>query len=260
MEKSDKLLRNIVIILVGMVLALISIVKIAPVATNVDTHASSIEQIDNEIDTVLKLTAGATGASAAISLLPDDQCTPIAEQFAELGSYFLVVLSALYLEKYLISMLGFLSFAILIPIAIAILVVGICFDKNKYTEFAVKIAIASLAIFIAIPVSVRTSDLVYKNYEDTIEETLNTANKINLSDDDATGLEKFKNWIENAAVTIVDYVTGLFSRFIEAIAVMLVTSCIIPILVILFFVWIIKVLFNTSFSLSDMERMLRLKK
>ncbi len=247
MARSENVLKAIVIVLTCVLVALISIVKIAPATTNVETHKESIAQIDREIEMVLKLTAGATGASAAISLLPDDQCTPVAEQFAELGKYFMLVLSALYLEKYLISMLGGLSFAVLIPLACALILIAIFFKKDKFMEFAVKVVIAALAIYLVIPISVKTSDIIYKSYESTMEITLDSANQISVDDSDATGVEKFLSWIENAAGTIVDYVTGLLSRFIEAIAVMLVTSCLIPILVVLFFCWLMRILFETSF-------------
>ena len=64
------------------------------------------------------------------------------------------------------------------------------------------------------------------------------------------------SWIENAAGTIVEYVTGLLSRFIEAIAVMIVTSCLIPILVIIFFIFLMKILFNVDISTSDLRRLI----
>ena len=62
------------------------------------------------------------------------------------------------------------------------------------------------------------------------------------------------SWIESASGTVVDYVTGLLSRFIEAVAVMIVTSCLLPILVLFFIAWLIRLLFNTdmtSFIPSD---------
>ena len=259
MFNTESVLKKTVIILLFIAIALFFIVKVTPATTGTDIHSKSIEQIDKEIQTVLKLTAGATGASAAISLLPDDQCTPIAEQFAQLGQYFLVVLSALYLEKYLISMMGYVSFSFLIPAACLAVVIGIVLKKNRLKEFAVKIGIAALLIYLAIPVSVKTSEIIYQSYENTIEDTITSANRISVENEDATGIEKFLSWIGEAAGTIVDYVTGLLSRFIEAIAVMLVTSCIIPVLVIIFFGWLIKAIFNTSFSVSDIDRFIEEK-
>lgn len=113
----NKVMKKILIALALVLVAVISITKATSAATDPDKHEEIISQIDNEISTVLKLTAGAAGASAVVSLLPDDACTPIADELAEFSAYFLIVLSALYLEKYLVTVLGYASFSFLIPLA-----------------------------------------------------------------------------------------------------------------------------------------------
>ena len=246
--------KKITITLLILVIALISITKVAPYTTNEELYGHTTEQIDTEIESVLKLAAGATGASAGISLLP------IAQEFAELAKYFLVVLSALYLEKYLVSMMGFVSFAVIFPLACALLWGGIMFGREKVRSLSYKLFITALALFLVIPVSVRTSETIYNRYENTVEQTIEEADEISIVNEDATGVEKFIAWVENAAGTIVDYVTGLLSRFIEAVAVMLVTSCVIPILVIVFFMWLIKVFFKVDFTMTDAEKLLKKEK
>ena len=49
------------------------------------------------------------------------------------------------------------------------------------------------------------------------------------------------------------------SRFVEAVAVMLITSCVIPLLVLVVFVWLIKILVNVDLSrkmtaISDLRK------
>lgn len=249
-----ELLKKITIILLFVAIAMISIAKITPMATDVDSHAHSVAQIDKEIECVLKLTAGATGASAAISLLPDDQCTPISEQFAELAKYFLVVLSALYLEKYLVTLTGYVSFSFFIPLACILLVCGILGLREKVRAFAYKLMIVAVALYFIIPLSVKTSEMIYDNYESSINRTIDIASQISVENEESGVVDKFMSWIQNAAMTIVEYVTELLSKFIEAVAVMLVTSCLIPILVIVFFFWMFKLLFKLDFSLSEAER------
>ena len=56
--------KKIPLILAIIAVALASIVKLTPITTDVEMHKHSIEQIDKEVDSVLKLTAGATAASA----------------------------------------------------------------------------------------------------------------------------------------------------------------------------------------------------
>ena len=85
------ILKKIPFVLIIVIIALLSVVKLTPYTTDPANHTQSIEQLDEEIESVLLLSAGATGVSAAISLLPGDACTPISEQFADLVKYFLIV-------------------------------------------------------------------------------------------------------------------------------------------------------------------------
>ena len=50
------------------------------------------------------------------------------EQLADLSSHFLVVLCAIYLEKYLLTLTGFLAFKILIPVACLAYILNVLFD------------------------------------------------------------------------------------------------------------------------------------
>ena len=248
-----EVLKKTAIVLLLVAVALFSIPVITPAAVDTDKHQATYEQLDREIGNALKLTAGATAVSAVISLLPDDTCTPIAEQFAELGTYFVIVLSALYLEKYLITILGYVSFSILIPIVCVILGIGIIGKKDKAKVLSLKLGIFAVLVYFLIPISVKTSETIYNTYESTLQETITTASEITVTEDDAGAVEKFLSWIKNAAVTVVDYVTNLLSRFVEAIAVMMVTSCLIPILVVLFFSWLMRFLFKIDISFIDIK-------
>lgn len=252
--------KKIPIALFLIIVALLSATKISPIAADENTHTHSIEQINREIGSVLKLTAGATAASAGISLLPDDQCTPIAEEFAELGKYFIVVLSALYLEKYLITIVGFVAFSVIIPLACVLLIIGLFAGNSKLDVLAAKIFVTGIVLYVIIPLSVKTSETIYQNYESNIEDTISTANEISVLDEDQGAIDKFISWVENAAGTIVDYVTGLLSRFVEAVAVMVVTACLIPILVIIFFAWLLKVFFKLDISMDKVGAYLPMKK
>ena len=102
---------------VPILVALASIFVIAGYAASPEFHAATIASLDEKTGTVLELTAASTAASAAITLLPGDTATPIADKLAELSSYFLIVISAIYLEKYLTTITGYAAFVILIPAA-----------------------------------------------------------------------------------------------------------------------------------------------
>lgn len=242
-----RIVKSIPLILALLLVAVFSATRVSSYTTSPETQKKVIEQIDREIDTVLKLTAGSAGASAVISLLPDDQCTPIASELAEFSKYFLIVLSALYLEKYLVTALGFVSFSFLVPLACLALGIGLLW-KPAWKAAAVKLSVLAACLYLMIPASAFASQLVFENYQENIEDTLEESERIMVTetDEDATVVEKFTAWISNAALTVTEYVTGLLSRFVDALAVMLVSSCLIPVVVILFCVLLVRILFHVQ--------------
>ena len=92
--------------------ALLSIFVVGKRASDPAYHQSSIDALEEKQETVLELTAASTAASAAITLLPGDTATPIAEKLADLSGYFLIVLCAIFLEKYLLTITSCVSFTI----------------------------------------------------------------------------------------------------------------------------------------------------
>lgn len=100
--------------------ALLSIFAVGKRASDPAYHQASIDALAEKQETVLELTAASTAASAAITLLPGDTATPIAEKLADLSGYFLIVLCAIFLEKYLLTITSYVSFTILIPAACAL--------------------------------------------------------------------------------------------------------------------------------------------
>jgi len=239
---------KILIVLALILVAVLSMSKIADYATDPNNHAHSISEIDEKIKTVMELTAGATATSAALSFMPDDQCTPIAQEIAELAKYFLVVLSTLYLEKYLLTVTGFVAFKFLIPVACLLLGVGIFAKKDGLRVLAGKIAIGAIAIVFMVPTSILISDLIYESYETSIEETIETAKDVTIENTDSPQYNQFMEWLTNSIGQARDYLSGLLSHFVEALAVMIVTSCVIPILVLILYAWIIKLIFGVDLN------------
>ena len=94
MKEIDK--KRPILILVAVAIALLSFFGASRIATSTDFHASSIATLDEKKTTVLELTAAAAAASAAITLMPGDTATPIADKLADLSTHFLIVLCALH--------------------------------------------------------------------------------------------------------------------------------------------------------------------
>ena len=46
----------------------------------------------------------------------------------------------------------------------------------------------------------------------------------------------------------------MLNKFIDAIAILLITSCVIPIVVLFTFVWLVKIIFNVNVSLPKLNK------
>lgn len=256
LKDNKKILR----IVLPLILALISMLVLTRISTSRDFHAKTIESLDDKKSTVMELTAASTAASAALTLLPGDTATPIAEKLADMSTYFLIVLCAIYVEKYLVTMTGYASFLILIPLGCMLYAAGTCLGRSAWERIAKKLALFGVAIALVIPASVKVSDLIEHTYQSSIQDTVDAAKQATQEiqsesegqqDSDSTEnsgvLSGIISGIKNGVSDISDKVESVLNNFIEALAVMLVTSCVIPVLVLVFFFWLAK-------SMLGMER------
>lgn len=239
-------LKKFALVAVVLLAAVISFTVIAPMAADPANHVSSIEKTQNKISAVMTLSGGAAGTSATLSVLPGDMCTPLAEQLAELASYFLIILSALYLEKFLITISGYITFSVLIPLALIILAAVIISGNRKFLSLAGKIVIIGFIIYLIVPASIVLSDKIYQTQEDTVSQTIEEYNNLDISGDSDSGII---GEITTITTNTIDKVTNFISDLMESLAVMIVTACIVPALVFVFLVWMMKVMFSTGGSL-----------
>ena len=245
----------------AVILALASIFGVAKLTTDPAFYQKSIAALEEKQETVLELTAASTAASAAITLLPGDTATPIADKLADLSGYFLIVLCAIFLEKYLLTITASAAFKVLIPAACAAFATAALFPHLRRTAGALawKLALFSVAIMLVIPVGIRVSDLIEDTYQASIAATIQEAKEatdtIQSSQNEGSATEqsgisgffsKVADSITGAAVGAVEKLRNVLNRFLEALAVMLVTTCLIPILVLLFFVWLVKLILGVE--------------
>ena len=249
----SKVLRTVIPLLV----AAASVFVIAGYAASPQFHASTIASLDEKTGTVLELTAASAAASAAITLLPGDTATPIADKLAELSSYFLIVISAIYLEKYLTTITGYAAFMILIPAACILLAVNVFVRKEMIRRVAWKLTVFGLAVALVIPASVRVSDMIDETYSASIQSTINaaiqTTDQIPVGEEEESeesgGIRGFISGVKETVSSTGDNIKKVLNNFVNALAVMLVTSCLIPILVMLFFIWLTKILIGSDVAL-----------
>lgn len=275
--------KKIIFALIPIVIALLSFFVIARFTSSTEFNAKTIQSLDDKKTTVMELTVASTAASAAITLIPGDVGTPIANKLADLSSYFLIVLSAIYLEKYLVTITGYAAFKILVPIACVFFSGYLLWRKEILRVVAQKFLLFGLAVYLVIPASVKVADMIETTYASSIESTIETAkqttdeiesetgesgqvddkssNEKSQSDSDSDSKENaggffsgLFNKVQEGVSTATANVENVLDNFIEALAILLVTSCLIPILVLIFFVWLVKMLLGLNIDIPTSVR------
>lgn len=251
-ESSKSLNKKKIIIAVALILiAAISMTWIKNTVTSADFHASTIESLDEKKATVMKLTGATVAVSTAITMIPGDTATPIANKIADLSSYLLIVLCALYLEKYLLTITGLLTFLVLIPSACVLGLMFLFTEHQDFKALAKKLTAFGLAIFLMVPASVTISNLIEDTYNSSITTTIESADSITGQVDGGaeTSIKDKITGTVSLFTTVKEKAENWFSDMVEAIAVMIVTSCLVPVFVLLCFIWLIKALFGVNVSL-----------
>ena len=275
--------KKIIFALIPIVIALLSFFVIARFTSSTEFNAKTIQSLDDKKTTVMELAAASTAASAAITLIPGDVGTPIANKLADLSSYFLIVLSAIYLEKYLVTITGYAAFKILVPIACVFFSGYLLWRKEILRVVAQKFLLFGLAVYLVISASVKVADMIETTYASSIESTIETAkqttdeiesetgesgqvddkssNEKSQSDSDSDSKENaggffsgLFNKVQEGVSTATANVENVLNNFIEALAILLVTSCLIPILVLIFFVWLVKMLLGLNIDIPTSVR------
>lgn len=262
----DKLTsKNVIITVVLLVVAILSITVISKYATSAEVHSSSITALDDKKMTAMELTAGVAATSTAISALPGDAATPIAEQVSDLTNPLLLVVCAIYLEKFLLTTIGYIAFDFLIPFACLLGIIYIFSCKEVAKALAIKLGVFALAISMVIPVSIKVTQLIETTFEESINQTYETAGKVtdeaekSSEEEDTNAFADFLKGIGEGVSNLAENAKNALSVFIDAIAVLIITTCVIPIVVILFFLWIIKIIFGIRINIPASKMLVKRK-
>lgn len=290
------------------IVALVFAFPVAGVMGSKETYRGSIEKLDDKAQTVTALVGTTTAASVAISAIPGDTGIPVADKLMDVAADFAIVLGAIYLEKYMLTIFGLAACRVVVPLACA-LGVGYVLVREDVTwraglrTSAVKLAFLALALTLVVPASVQVSNMIEETFEyDAVSvssemetgdaegaadsgaaaamtESADAADHAQANDDASSAssdeapdvstdpIGAFAAWVgglgedigsalsgAGAAVSsgvtgVLDTAKGWVARLIEAFAIMIVTNCVIPVVVLLFFVWIINVLMGLNIEL-----------
>ena len=256
---NKKLQIGIIIALV--VLALLSGFVARPHFADTKTWDSTIEVIDQKKGNVLALTTSCVALSAGITALPGDTGTPVAEQLAQLSGNLGIVLAVLYLEKYLLAILWSVGLGILIPFALVLFAASLGIH-GRWSTSAVLRRVATRVLVVAmigmalVPASVWVSQKVDETYQVSIEQAEQKATSAaeasssksekkseaktdkNVLEQLTEGASSLLTSVTDSAKSMTDEVVQQVTDLIEGVIVMIVTSCVIPLLVLAAFLWL----------------------
>ncbi len=249
--------------------ALVSLIVFANIASNPETYTGIIGTLDEKKGNVMVLATTTTAASAAISALPNDMGTPIADKLVDFSSYFMVILAVIYLEKFLLTTLGFLGFGILIPVACALFAVAVFLRRGTLTRvnlqrLGTKLAAFGLALALVVPVSVWLTDNVDATFDESLaaasaaaqeatEQLEENAQEQTQEDQGllggiASAVQEGWNGLTQGAQQALDSLGQQLNTMIDTLAVMIVTSCLIPLLVLILFLQLVKIITGLDFG------------
>jgi len=239
------------------VLALLSGFVARPHFADTKTWDSTIEVIDQKKGNVLALTTSCVALSAGITALPGDTGTPVAEQLAQLSGNLGIVLAV----QYLLTILWSVGLGILIPFALVLFAVSLGIHGRWSTSAvlrraATRVLVVAVIGMALVPASVWVSQKVDETYQVSIEQTEQKATEAskasstksekksettenkNVLEQLTDGASSLLTSVTDSAKSMTDKVVQQVTDLIEGVIVMIVTSCVIPLLVLAAFLWL----------------------
>ena len=307
--------RKVMFVAACLILAVLSGWLLGNVFSNPETYASTIASLDEKAGVVTGLASICLAIGGAVSLIPGDAGTPIAEQLVNLGADFMIVLGVIYLEKYLLTIFGMASCRILIPLALVLLAVGVCVrDKYQFGSAAVglcsKFFLMAVALLVIVPGSTCVSDAILDVYEQDMAQTVDQASVLAQQDglfgvggSEQSGVEQLTSFAQDASTSaeerlqvaeevaesggvlssvggffvglwdstkdlvggavegltdagkeLIERATAAYNDLVEAMVVLILVNCAIPILVLVFFLWLINNILGANIKVPRKPR------
>lgn len=262
MKTMNPNVRRWIAVVALVVIALLSAFVLAGKLSDPAFHASSIAALDEKKVTVTELTAAVAAGSVIISAVPGDATTPIANQVAEMATYLLIVVGAILLEKFLLTMTFLVTFQYLIPIACVLTGIWLFTNRTALVQLAVRLTVFGVIICLIVPASVQMSTLVEETFDiqqtvDAVQQSVDEFGQVDAGEETENESSDLFDWVSGIGESITSGVTDLkqkaeqmLSRFIDAIAVLIITNCVLPIVVLVFFLWVTKLIFGVQLPVS----------
>ena len=244
-------LAKILFMIFLMVLSFSVLTRIIPESKFVQETIQHLEESQN---TIMKFSGTTIATSLSLSALPNDFASPLASTVSDLNTYFIFIFAVLFVEKLVVIEGIKIALVWMIPAACVLGILAIVFEKEMFKNFAKKLLILGISVIMVVPMSTHFTETVCADYltyvDETIEEADAGAGKINEimaeGNEEATFFDKLSDAFKTAISDVNDllaYFKNVVKKFVNSVAVMIVTTFVLPMLVMLLFRWLLTELF-----------------
>jgi len=255
---------RVIKILLLVLIAAVSFVFAAPAVSDTDFVKNSMESVEENCHTVMEFSAATLSASLAISALPDDFATPLADSLADMNIYFVGILVILFLEKILLRSGIKLAFAVMIPLACLLGALSAGIKGKLLRSLAIRLSVLALTVAFVVPCSTWLTRIVADELltyvDETIAETKDGSDKLREVAEDSGGdktfFEKISDLFQTAVRSVsdlMDYFQNTIRRCINSIAILIVTNFLMPLLTFFFLKWILKETFRIAIPAASSQ-------
>ena len=235
------------------VVALLSIFALSPFFSDPNTYAWALDYLGDKQTYVTGLMAGSTAAALATTTF-----AAISAKLADLAMGFALVLGAIILEKFLLVIIAKAVFTLVIPIICALHIADQFIPQEAIGQIVRKLAIFSIAIMLVIPATVLVSKTIDETYTSLLTVTAEASSTEAAGE--AVPAEEQGNWWEDPLkslqgvadaagsqlAALQEQAQTVLNDFVTTLAVQIVTTCIMPILILVFFLWLIKLILGVD--------------
>ena len=235
-------LAKILFMIFLMVLSFSVLTRIIPESKFVQETIQHLEESQN---TIMKFSGTTIATSLSLSALPNDFASPLASTVSDLNTYFIFIFAVLFVEKLVVIEGIKIALVWMIPAACILYIAAILTSKEMFKNFAKKLLILGISIIMVIPISTHFTETVCADYLTYVD-----ANKINElmaeENEDATFFDKLTDAFKTAIRDVNDllaYFKNVVKKCVNSVAVMIVTTFVLPMLTMLLFRWLLTELF-----------------
>ena len=246
MKKSFFLQPRMIQSVVIAILIVLSFTICAPAASNPGTYPHTIKIIDENRVQAMSIATVITASSTAMSSLGEDTGSAIADQLANLSVPLVLIMCALFCEKFLLTSLGAIAWGVLFPLGGLACIVALWSRHHHWRLLAKKILLIGLLCAFIIPVSAWFTHMIEDTLSYQTDQTfaeIMRLGEIFVPDEGTEGMNAFTAFLTSLTSGVTQLIStakDLLGLIIDAVTVLITTSFLMPLLTFCVLIWAIR--------------------